>query len=68
MNFSEQISEGITVDRVPDACYDCGNVIPRGGAFVLGESGRVVCHKCLGIVLDDSAAKPAHKEGNDDRP
>ena len=61
MNFSEQISEGITVDRVPDACYDCGNVIPRGGAVVLGESGRVVCHKCLGIVLDNAEQKIKEK-------
>jgi len=61
MNFSEQISEGITVDRVPDACYDCGNVIPHGGHRVYG---RLLCHRCTtrelnkhcaGLPLDDAA-------------
>ena len=54
MTINEQPIGDLKVKRIPDACYDCGNVIPRGGAVILGESGQMICQKCLSHVLGDA--------------
>jgi len=54
MNLDKQPIGDLKVKRIPDACYDCGNVIPHGGEVVLGESGHVICQKCLSHVLNDA--------------
>ena len=63
MNLNEQQPiDNFTADRIPSTCRDCGAVIPPGGAVVLGESGHIICRKCLDLVLNGATAEPARKE------
>ena len=57
-----QSIDNFTADRIPNTCHDCGIEIPPGGAVVLGESGHIICRKCLYIVLTRATAKPARRE------
>ena len=55
--LGKQLTEDLKVKRIPTVCYDCANVINPGGAVVLGESGHVICQKCLSHVLDGKTEK-----------
>ena len=62
MDSKKQERINLSVKKVPTVCFDCANVIHPGGAVVLGESGRIICRKCLDLVLNGATAKPADKE------
>ena len=62
MDSKKQERINLSVKRVPDVCYDCAAVINPGGAVMLGESGQIICKKCLDLVLDGATAKPADRE------
>ena len=59
--YGQQPIDNLKVERIPNVCFDCGNVIPHGGHRVYG---RLLCHRCTtrelnkhcaGLPLDDAA-------------
>ena len=63
MTINEQPIGDFKVERIPDVCRECGNVIVSCGHYIYG---RLMCHicasaalnkHCAGLPLDDAARK-----------